>query len=97
MESKGFAWHPDHVIPRNRFNLYDANGCLNANNIRLCYSWYNVSPTMTNLNLSKHDNIDLKQLERHVEMLKRFALATGENVDQKYYDLCATYLDAGNP
>ena len=96
-ESKGSAWHPDHVIPRNLFNLYDANGNLNANNIRLCYSWYNVSPIATGSNLSKHDKIDLEQLERHVESLKKFALATGEEVEPDYYELCATYLDAGNP
>ena len=96
-ESKGSAWHPDHVIPRNLFNLYDANGNLNTNNIRLCYSWYNVSPMSKGSNLSKHDQIDLEQLERHVESLKKFALTTGEEVDQDYYELCATYLVAGNP
>lgn len=96
-ETKGFSWHPDHVIPRNLFRLYDANGILKANNIRLCYSWYNVSPMMKVSNLSKHDKIDLEQLEHHVESLKCFALKTGEKVDQDYYELCATYLDAGNP
>lgn len=97
MESKGSAWHPDHVIPRNLFELYDANGNLNANNIRLCYSWYNVSPMAKGSNLSKHDKIDLEQLERHVESLKSFALSTGSEVDQDYYELCTTYLVAGNP
>lgn len=97
MERKNHMWNPDHVIPRILFKLYDANGHLNTNNIRLCYSWYNVSPMIKSLNLSKHAKIDLEQLERHVDSLKRFALITGEKVDQDYYELCATYLDAGNP
>ena len=96
MTMESGEWHPDHVIPRNLFKLYDA-GTLNENNVRLCYSWYNVSPIAKSSNLSKHDNIDLEQLERHVESLKRFAVSMGVVVDPDYYELCATYLDAGNP
>ena len=89
-------WHPDHVLPRNLFKLYDGE-TLNENNVRLCYSWYNVSPLSISSNLTKHDRIDLEQLERHVESLKRFAASMGVVVDPDYYELCATYLDAGNP
>ncbi len=90
-------WHPDHVLPRNLFKLYDANGTRNASNIRLCYSWYNVSPMTKRSNLSKHDNVDVEQLERHVAALKCFAASMGVEVDRDYYVLCATYLDAGTP
>lgn len=60
MESKGVVWHPDHVIPRNLFKLYDSEKNLDRRNLRLCYSWYNVSPIDCKSNMRKHDNIDIE-------------------------------------
>jgi hypothetical protein len=94
MEDHG-KWHPDHVIPRNKFKLLQEDGQLNENNVRLCYSWYNVMPILKGENMSKHDNVDTTQLKQHVETLKNFC-STGSEVDQDYYELCATYLVAGN-
>ena len=89
-------WHPDHVIPRNKFKLLQEDGRLNENNVRLCYSWFNVMPLAKDENIAKHDNIDTNQLKQHVETLKNFCSETGSEVDQDYYELCATYLVAGN-
>ena len=97
MESRGVVWHPDHVIPRNLFKLYNSEKNLDRRNLRLCYSWYNVSPINSSLNLTKHDNIDVEQIKNHVKALRCFESMTGEKVDEDYYELCATYLDAGNP
>lgn len=96
-ESKGVIWHPDHVIPRNLFKLFDTQGHLIERNIRLCYSWYNVTPIYTASNLVKHDKIDFSQIREHVRALRKFEVQTGQKVDEDYYELCATYLDAGNP
>lgn len=92
IETNGTMWHQDHVIPKNKFKLIDDNGRPNAKNIRLCFSWYNVSPVLGPFNMSKHDEIDIEQLKQHLKQLREF----GSDVDSDYYELCEQYLTNAN-
>lgn len=78
----------DHVIPRNKFNLVDKRGCLIEKNVRLCFSWFNVSPLLKRKNMAKHDEIDIEQIQQHIKRLKEF----GYEVDPDYIDLCKEYI-----
>lgn len=95
-DNYGIYWQYDHVIPINTFNFE------NLEEKSICFKWYNVSPLECSHNLSKHDNIDVIQLKTHFDKLKIFTkIATLNNqiigeVD-KYINLYATHLDAGNP
>jgi hypothetical protein len=92
IETNGTLWHQDHVIPKNKFKLIDDNGRPNAKKIRLCFSWFNLSPISGPLNMSKHDKINIEQLKQHVEQLREF----GSDVDPDYYKLCEQYITNTN-
>lgn len=88
-------WQFDHVIPIATFE----NILTDDSEKTLCCSWFNISPVLVKDNLSKHAKINTKQIKKHVKKLKKFCKT--EEIDAKdfkeYFDLCATYLDAGNP
>ncbi len=85
--------HQDHVIPRNKFKLYDENDSLNEDNIRLCYSWYNISPLAVDKNQAKHDNIDIAQIKLHIQKLKQFSAQEKCDVDSDYHNLLQKYIN----
>jgi hypothetical protein len=99
VDNHGTYWHMDHVIPVNKFDLTDSE------EITLCFSWYNLSPLKGSENISKHDTINTKQLERHLSKLKDFiklqkktVSEKEELVSKKYFNLCARHLKTtGNP
>ena len=88
IESNGTFWHQDHVIPKKKFKLINDKGRPDAKNIRLCFSWFNVSPILGPLNMSKHDKINIEQLKHHIKKLKEF----GFDVDPDYFKLCEQYI-----
>ena len=96
MDNHGVIWHQDHVIPCARFETVNTTGGKDENQIRLCYSWFNVMPYKQKDNLCKHESINISQLMEHVNNLMRFTSEYGGHVDDDYISLCATYLDAGN-
>jgi hypothetical protein len=83
LENHGEYWHMDHVIPINLFNLNDPE------QIKLCFSWYNVSPLQANENMSKSDRINVQQVRTHVQKLVDFNKQFSIN---DYIDLCAKHL-----
>lgn len=88
IESNGTFWHQDHVIPKSRFKLLDENGNLNMKNVRLCFSWFNITPITGKANMQKHDCVDSEQMKQHLNRLRDF----GSDVDSDYYELCEQYL-----
>lgn len=90
IDNHGEYWHMDHVIPVNTFNLNDPE------QVELCLSWFNLSPLEARENISKHDSINVQQIERHVHNLICFNNLY--NID-KYFDLCARHLtmNSGSP
>ena len=102
-DNHGKYWHIEHVVPINKFDLcFDENDdpekCNDA--VKLCFSWFNLMPLCGTENISKHDKIDKMQIRLHVRNLKDFLKQEGTDnleVCEKYYKLCATYLDAGTP
>lgn len=89
VENHGDYWHMDHVIPINTFDLTDPE------QIKLCFSWYNLSPLSASENMAKHDSINVQQIQQHVQKLLQFE--TYYNI-HKYIDLCARHLRmTGNP
>ena len=92
LENHGAYWHMDHVIPVNTFNLSDPE------QVTLCFSWYNLSPLQANENMSKHDSINVQQIQQHVQKLVLFTSGTNYNI-QSYIDLCARHLimNSGSP
>ena len=62
----GEYWQMDHVIPKNKFDLTDNK------QIEFCYNWSNVSPIIKNINLSKHDEINIEQIKKHIIKLEKF-------------------------
>jgi len=96
INNHGILWHVDHVIPVNKFKLFDKEGSKNMEEIELCFGWFNTMPILGGDNMSKHDKIDKKQLRKHLLNLEAFGFKENEYY-KKYNTLCATYLDAGNP
>ena len=88
VESNGTFWHQHHVIPKNKFKLVDDDGRPNAKNIRLCFSWFNVSPILSSLNMLQHDKIDVEQLNQHMSKLKEF----GSIVNPDYFELSEEFI-----
>lgn len=63
MENHGDYWHMDHVIPINTFDLTDEE------QVKICFNWRNIMPLKGSDNMSKHDSIDVKQLNKHMNNL----------------------------
>ena len=66
-ENYGSYWHIDHVIPCSLFNLEEEN------EIRNCFKWTNLQPLEAHENMSKHDNINKKEVISHYKKVKEFA------------------------
>ena len=91
LENHGSYWHMDHVIPVNTFNLSDPE------QITLCFSWFNLSQLQANENMSKHDSINVQQIQQHVQKLTSILSGSNYNI-QKYIDLCARHFTmTGSP
>lgn len=78
-ENYGSYWHIDHVIPCAKFNFE------NENEIKDCFSWYNLQPLEASKNLSKHDNINEQEIRTHYEKAKIFI--SKNNLDIKLPEL----------
>ena len=65
-ENYGSYWHVDHVIPYARFNFEDEN------EIKTCFSWYNLQPLEASKNMSKHDTVNEQEVNIHYEKAKSF-------------------------
>lgn len=65
-ENYGSYWHVDHVIPCAKFNFE------NENEIKACFSWYNLQPLEASKNMSKHDKINEQQIQTHYDKVKTF-------------------------
>jgi hypothetical protein len=88
MNDYNIKWQQDHVIPKKEFKLFNNDGTLNLKNIKLCFSWYNVTAFSKISNQQKNKHINVEQLKEHVKRLKKF----GSDVDSDYYDLCEKYI-----
>ena len=86
INNHGTRWHMDHVIPIHRFNLQDPE------EIRLCFSWFNISPLKGTDNLRKHAKIDITQVKTHLQKLTDFSKEKQVEIPQEYFDLCARHL-----
>ncbi len=58
-ENHGSIWHIDHVIPCSLFDL------TNSEHRKICFSWANIQPLYCEKNLSKNNNLLLKDLVLH--------------------------------
>lgn len=84
-DNYGSYWEVDHVIPIDKFKFE------NDEDIKLCFSWFNLMPLTENENGNKYKNINKEQINKHLQNLKDFGVNP-----QEYIQLCATHLDAGN-
>jgi hypothetical protein len=66
-ENYGSYWHVDHVIPCSLFDL------TNETEINNCFRWSNLQPLEAHANMSKHDNLDKKEVIEHYKKVTEFA------------------------
>jgi hypothetical protein len=90
-DNYGSVWHIDHVIPLEKFDLNDEE------QRKMASSWYNCSPYLATDNISKKQSIDHKQLTLHIELLKCTQEYKNGEINSRYFNICATHLDAGTP
>ena len=101
-KNHGTYWDIDHVIPVSRWNLNDEK------HVEMCFNWKNLSPLEKGKNRNeKRDKIDIEQVTRHIENLKKYHKENELDDDelQKYQKQCnyrlikywARHLDAGTP
>ena len=91
LDNYGKIWHIDHVIPLSKFDLDNEDQQL------IAFNWRNTMPLSSTENLAKNNRICGKQVALHVTKLKQFHLKNNLTMPQKFIDLFAKHLDAGNP
>lgn len=84
IHNHGTYWHMDHVIPINTLDLTDPK------QVRLCFSWFNLSPLIGSENCSKHDKIVSSQVRSHIRKLIEFV---DRMMIADYIVLCARHLN----
>lgn len=65
-ESYGKDWVIDHVIPIDFFDINDKE------HLYMCFSWFNLRPCKTSLNLRKSNDVSLETVEHHQTILNKF-------------------------
>ena len=90
-ENHGRVWHIDHVIPIANFNLHDEDEQL------IAFNWRNTMPLSVKENLSKNKKIIKEQIEQHLKQLINYHQEKNIDMPQKFIDLFAKHLVAGNP
>jgi len=68
LENHGKIWHIDHVIPCAKFDLK------NIEEQKKCFNWTNLQPMFSSENMSKKDNIILKDIFAHEIKLYSFII-----------------------
>ena len=91
MDNHGDEWHIDHVIPLSRFNLE------NEEDIEVAFNWRNTMALSVKDNLTKNNKILPQQIEQHYKTLQEYHIKNKIELPQKYIDLYAKHLAAGNP
>ena len=91
LENRGNIWHIDHVIPLSRFDLDNEQEQLVA------FNWRNTMPLDAKENLKKNNRLVLSQIEQHYKHLIDYHTQNNIELPQKFIDLFAKYLVAGNP
>ena len=86
LDNHGSHWHIDHVIPVNKFDLTDPI------QVEFCFSWFNLSPLKGSENMSKHDKIDIEQIQQHIKRLVHFSYIKRIFFNSFYSSLCARHL-----
>ena len=91
IDNRGTEWHIDHVIPLSHFNLE------NVDEQMIAFNWRNTMPLAAKENLSKNCKILKPQIEQHLKYLSDYHTEQNIEFPQKFIDLFAKHLDAGNP
>jgi hypothetical protein len=91
LENRGSEWHIDHVIPLSHFNLNNEEEQL------IAFNWRNTMPLAAKENLSKNNKIIQIQIEEHYKHLIDYHTQNNIELPQKFIDLFAKHLVAGNP
>lgn len=91
LENHGTEWHIDHVIPLSKFNFE------NEEDIEIAFNWRNTMALSAKENLSKNNKIIIEQIEQHYKKLVKYHTENKIKMPQKYIDLYAKHLVAGNP
>jgi hypothetical protein len=91
LDNHGAEWHIDHVIPISKFNMK------NKKEIALAFNWRNTMPLAAKENLAKNNKILLPQLKEHYENLQKYHKENNMKMPQKFINLYAKHLEAGNP
>lgn len=90
LENRGSNWHIDHVIPISKFDLDDDD------EQELAFNWRNTMALSAKENLKKNNKILPEQICLHLSRLKDFHKENNIILPQKYINLYAKHLDAGN-
>ena len=79
MKNHGTYWHIDHVIPIATFDLESDD-----DEVKSCFSWYNLTPMIGKENMEKKAKIDRSQIVTHINNLEMF----GCDIPSHYKTLC---------
>lgn len=91
LDNHGKEWHIDHVIPLSKFNLEKKE------DIEVAFNWRNTMALSAKENLAKNNKILIQQIEQHYKTLQEYHTKNKKELPQKYKDLYAKHLAAGNP
>ena len=91
LENRGKEWHIDHVIPLCHFNMEDKEEQM------IAFNWRNTAPLTPYENLAKNKRILKPQIEQHWKKLVEYHEKYKIEMPQKFIDLFAKHLVAGNP
>lgn len=91
MENRGKEWHIDHVIPLSKFDLD------NEDEHVIAFNWRNTMPLSVKENLSKNNKIIKSQIQTHLTKLLEYHEKNNIEMPEKFIELFAKHLDAGNP
>jgi len=91
LENRGKEWHIDHVIPLCHFNMEDEE------EQKIAFNWRNTAPLTPYENLAKNKKVLKPQIEQHWKKLVEHHEKYNIEMPQKFIDLFAKHLVAGNP
>lgn len=70
-DNHGTVWHIDHVIPCAKFAITDDD------EQKRCFNWTNLQPMASIENMSKGDNVTLKEYKSHVKKVNKYIKQNG--------------------
>ena len=93
MHMKNYAayWNIDHVIPCDSFAFDTSDDPM----ISMCFSWFNTKPMKKELNISKLNKIDKKEIIDHIDKLYCYANKYNKKMIKyinKYYNYAKKYI-----